>query len=109
MAYVPDRGDVIWLDFDPTKGTEIQKTRPALVLSPKAFNAKVRLSLVAPITSTIRGHGFEVILSGKKVSGAVLCQQIRTVDFAGRAASFVEKAPEEVIAEALKKARVLVS
>ena len=66
MTYIPDRGDVIWLDFDPTKGSEIQKTRPALVLSPKPFNTKIKLALVAPITTTIRGHGFEVIFSGKQ-------------------------------------------
>ena len=109
MIYVPDRGDVIWLDFDPTKGTEIQKARPALILSPKPFNAKVRLALVAPITSTVRGHGFEVSIIGKVVSGVVLCQQLRSVDYGARNIKLAEKAPKPVVEEVLKKVRVLVS
>ncbi len=109
MSYVPDRGDVIWLDFDPTKGSEIQKTRPALVLSPKPFNAKVRLALVAPITSTVRGHGFEVSFDGEVVSGVVLCQQVRSVDYGARSIKLAEKAPKPLVEEVLKKVRVLVS
>ena len=109
MTYIPDRGDVIWLDFDPTKGSEIQKTRPALVLSPKPFNTKIKLALVAPITTTIRGHGFEVIFSGKTVSGAVLCQQVRSVDYRARNIMFVEKASKAIMEDVLKKVRVLVS
>ena len=69
MAYIPERSDVIWVDFDPTRGVGIQKIRPALVLSPKAFNQRTRLVLVAPITSTVRGHAFEVSISGDQVSG----------------------------------------
>ncbi len=81
MSYIPECGDLIWLDFDPTQGTEIQKTRPALALSQKMLNEKVNLALVVPVTSTVRGHGFEVLISGKKVSGVVLCQQIRTINY----------------------------
>jgi len=108
-GYIPDRGDVVWLDFDPTRGAEIQKLRPALVLSQKLFNTKVKLALVAPITSTIRGHGFEVVLNGKNVSGAVLCQQIRVIDFRERMARFVEKAPKNTVTDVLKKVQVIVS
>jgi mRNA interferase MazF len=109
MAYIPDRGDVIWLDFDPTKGSEIQKVRPVIVLSPKIFNQTVKLALVAPVTSTIRGHGFEVGFSGKEVLGAILCQQVRTVDYRVRKARLVEKAPKAVIEDVLGKVRVLVN
>lgn len=108
-GYIPDRGDVIWLDFDPTRGAEIQKLRPALVLSQKLFSTRVKLALVAPITSTIRGHGFEVVLKGKNVSGVVLCQQIRVIDFRERMARFVEKAAKSTVADVLNKVQVIVS
>ena len=108
-GYIPDRGDVIWLDFDPTRGVEMQKLRPALVLSQKLFNTKVKLALVAPITSTVRGHGFEVVLKGKNVSGVVLCQQIRVIDFRERMARFVEKVAKSKVADVLNKVQVIVS
>ncbi len=82
--------------------------RPALVLSPDIFNTKVGLALVAPITSRVRGHGFEVAVNGEKTTGVVLCQQIKIIDFEARGVSFIEKAPSEVLAEALAKVRVLV-
>ncbi len=109
MAYVPERGDVIWVDFDPTRGIEIQKTRPALVLSPKIFNQRTKLVLVAPITSTVRSHGFEVALTGQQVSGVVMCQQTRTLDYQARNIKKVEQASKAVVDEALSKVRVLVS
>ena len=109
MAYIPERGDVIWVDFDPTRGVEIQKIRPALVLSPKAFNQRTKLVLVAPITSTVRGHAFEVSISGDQVSGVVVCQQVRTVDYKARHIKKVERASRLVIDEALSKVRAIVS
>ena len=75
----------------------------------KRFNTKVKLALVAPITSNIRGHGFEVVLKGKNVSGVVLCQQIRVIDFRERMASFVEKAAKSTVADVLNKVQVIVS
>ena len=98
----------MYLDFDPTLGHEQAKTRPALVLSPGIFNQQVQLALVAPITSRIRGHGFEVGLSGTKTTGVVLCQQVRTVDFGARRMKFVEKAPTDVVTDVLAKVRLLV-
>ena len=109
MAYIPERGDVIWVDFDPTRGVEIQKTRPALVLSPKEFNHKTKLVLVAPITSTVRGHAFEVSIAGNRVSGVVVCQQVRTIDYKARHVKKVERASKSVIDEALAKIRAIVS
>ena len=106
--YVPDRGDIVWVDFHPTVGREQDLERPALVLSPTPFNAKFNLALVAPVTSKIRGHGFEVELIGCKTKGAVLCQQVRTIDFVERGASFVEKAPASIINDVLAKVVLLV-
>jgi hypothetical protein len=62
MAYTPKRGDLVWTDFDPSAGYEQAHKRPAIVLSPEAFNGKLKLALVAPITSRVKGHGFEVAL-----------------------------------------------
>ena len=107
--YVPKRGDVVWTNFDPATGHEQTGTRPALVLSPTAFNKKILLAMVAPITSRVRGHGFEVLLKGKKVKGVVLCQQVKMIDFTERGIRFAEKAPETVTSDALARVRAIVS
>ncbi len=107
--YIPKCGDIVWTDFNPASGHEQMGKRPALVLSPEPFNKKIMLALVAPITSRVRGHGFEVQLAGKKVSGVVLCQQVKMVDFTARDIRFAEKAPGEVVSEALAKVRAIVS
>ena len=105
---VPDRGDIIWVGFHPTVGGEQDLERPALVLSPWQFNDKFSLALVAPITSKVRSHGFEVLLEGCKTEGAILCQQIRTIDLVGRNATFIEKAPASIIIDVLAKVVLLV-
>ncbi len=109
-TYVPKRGDIVFTDFDPSAGHEQAHQRPALVLSPEQFNKQIQLALVAPITSTIRGHGFEVKLDDStKTKGVVLCQQSRTIDYECRGIKFIEKAPNKVIDDALARVRVLVS
>ena len=108
-AYSPERGDIVYINFDPTLGHEQAKTRPALVLSPGVFNRQIKLALVVPITSRVRGHGFEVVLNGTRTKGVVLCQQARTVDYDARGISFVERAPLKVTNEILAKVRLLVS
>ena len=107
--YIPNRGDVVWTDFDPAAGQEQKGKRPALVLSTTPFNQNVLLALVAPITSRVRGHGFEVPLNGEKVSGVVLCQQIKMLDFKERGLGFAEKAPEVIVVQVLAKVRAIVS
>lgn len=109
MAYIPKRGDIVWTDFDPSAGHEQAHKRPAIVLSPEPFNKQIQLALVAPITSTVRGHGFEVKLDGAKTEGVVLCQQIKTIDYGFRGITFIESAPTGVINEVLAKVRVLVN
>jgi mRNA interferase MazF len=108
-SYIPSRGDIVWTDFDPVAGHEQKGKRPALVLSTTPFNKNILLALVAPITSRVRGHGFEVPLTGKKVSGVVLCQQIKMLDFKERGIQFVEKALEEIVTQVLAKVRAIVS
>jgi mRNA interferase MazF len=107
--YIPKRGDIIWTDFDPVAGHEQKGIRPALVLSPEPFNKKILLALVAPITSRVRGHAFEVPLQGLKVSGVILCQQVKTIDFVERGVSFAEKAPEATLNDVLARIRAIIS
>lgn len=107
--YIPERGDLVWTDFNPAAGHEQMGRRPALVLSPAVFNKKFLLALVAPVTSRVRGHGFEVALTGEKISGAVLCHQVKTIDFVERGLTFAEKAPVPVVSDALAKVRAIVT
>lgn len=109
-AYIPKRGDLVWLDFNPASGHEQNGKRPAIVISELVFNKMVRLALVVPITSRVRGHNFEVPLSGTKhIEGVVICQQMRTVDFKSRGMKFAEKAPIEITNEVLRKIRAIVA
>ena len=108
-VYIPERGDLVWTDFDPAAGHEQMGHRPAIVLSPAIFNKKVLLALVAPVTSRVRGHGFEVALTGKKISGVILCHQVKTIDFVERGLKFAEKAPSSAVSESLAKVRAIVS
>lgn len=107
--YIPERGDLVWTDFDPAAGHEQMGHRPALVLSPVVFNKKFLLALVAPVTSRVRGHGFEVSLTGEKISGVVLCHQVKTIDFVERGLTFVEKAQASEVSEVLAKVRAIVT
>jgi mRNA interferase MazF len=107
--YIPERGDLVWIDFDPAAGHEQMGHRPALVLSPAIFNKKVLLTLVAPVTSRVRGHGFEVSLTGKKISGVILCHQVKTIDFVEIGLKFAEKAPTSVVSETLAKIRAIIT
>lgn len=100
---VPQRGDLIVLDFDPQAGREQMKRRPALVLSPASFNDAFGLAFVAPVTTKPKGHAFEVpIPPGSKVRGAVMVHQLKSLDWHARRARFVAKAPSRVLSEALE-------
>jgi mRNA interferase MazF len=108
--YAPKRGDIIYTDFDPAAGHEQRLKRPALVLSPDLFNSKIELALVAPITSRVRGHGFEVILDeALKIQGAVLCHQIKMIDYQARGIKYIEKAPDSILDNVLAKVKLLVN
>jgi mRNA interferase MazF len=108
-GYCPKRGDVVWLSFHPQAGHERTGHRPALVLSPEAYNRKVGLALFCPITSQIKGYPFEVrIPVGLKASGAILADQIKSLDWRARKASFLCALPEETVRETLGKAAALI-
>ncbi|WP_415906911.1 type II toxin-antitoxin system PemK/MazF family toxin (plasmid) [Neptuniibacter sp. QD72_48] len=111
MTYIPEQGDIIWLNFDPSAGKEIQKRRPAFVISQKLFNQTTGFAMVAPITSTQRGLRTEVDLSnaGLKTSGSIVVHQMRTFDFKARNATLIEHTPPNVQGLAMKIAQAIVS
>lgn len=108
MSYVPDRGDVVWLSFDPQSGREQAGRRPALVLSPRAYNQRTSLAILCPITSQIKGYPFEVALpSDSQIRGVILCDQVKSLDWRVRRADFVETVPENIVIEVHQKLRTL--
>lgn len=106
--YIPDKGDIVTLNFDPSAGSEIMKRRPALVISRKVFNKHTGFAIVAPITSTLRGMALEVELEGSTTRGAVLVHQIRSLDVETRGVEFIEKAPQVVIDKATELATTII-
>lgn len=97
---VPDRGDLVWLDFMRQAGREQAGRRPALVLSPRAYHQKTAYAIVCPITSRVKGYPFEVVLpDGLSIKGAVLADQIKSVDRNARRIEVVGQAPADVTAE----------
>ena len=107
-GYVPDRGHVVWLAFSPQAGHEQAGHRPALVLSPQSYNDRTGLALFCPITSRVKGYPFEVALPPENdVTGVVLSDQIRSLDWRARRARFATTAPPQVVSEVREKLAVL--
>lgn len=109
MAHIPDRGQIIAINFDPQAGTEIGKRRPALVISPKAYNRPTGLVLVCPITSKVRDYPFEVRLAGHRTVGAVLADRLRSFDWRARESVLIEKVSDETLAEVRAKLMTLIA
>jgi mRNA interferase MazF len=108
MAYVPHRGDAVWINLNPQAGHEQAGRRPAVVLSPAAYNRKVGLAIFCPITNQIKDYPFEVVIpAGLKVTGAVLSDQAKSLDWKVRDAELIVRLPASVIDEVLKKLRTL--
>jgi len=100
MSYVPRRGDIVWLSFDPQAGHEQAGRRPAFVVSPEAYNRKTGLFLACPITSKIKGYPFEVALpEDLEVGGVILADQIKSLDWKARRAKFAAKTDHRMIDE----------
>lgn len=105
----PERGDIVWLDFNPQTGREQAGRRPALVLSPKGYNQRAGLAVMVPITSRAKGYPFEVALpAGLAVQGVVLADHVKSLDWAARGAALAARAPPAVTEEVLAKLRLLV-
>ena len=110
LPFVPDRGDLIWLTFDPQAGHEQAGRRPALVLSPKSYNSKSGLALICPITNRVKGYPFEVALpAGLAVGGVILADHVKSLDWKARRADFADRAPLLVVDEVMQKLSTLVS
>lgn len=107
---VPGRGDFVWINLDPRTGHEQRGRRPAIVLSPAAYNGKVGLAILCPITSQIKGYPYEVVIpEGLLVAGAVLADQVKSLDWRVRRAEVAGTAPPEVTEEVLAKLGTLLS
>jgi mRNA interferase MazF len=108
LRYVPDAGDLIWLDFDPQTGHEQSGRRPALVLSPALYNDKAGLAVVCPITNQAKGYPFEVGLpAGLKLGGVVLTDQIKSLDWRKRRATRVDRITATIFEEVRDRIRPL--
>jgi mRNA interferase MazF len=109
MSYIPDSGDIVWILFDPQAGHEQSGRRPALVLSPRAYNGKVGLAVLCPITSQIKGYPFEVMIpEGLGVSGVILSDQVKSLDWKARKAEFQCKLPPEAHYDVVQKLHTLI-
>jgi len=102
MAYIPNQGDIIIMNFEPRAGFEQKGRRPALVISNKQYNRHCKMAMVCPITNTDKNHAFHIRLDGNtKTAGVVLCDQVRALDLTARNASYLESVSDEVINEAI--------
>ena len=109
-AYVPQCGDVVWITLNPQAGYEQAGRRPAVVLSPQNYNSKTGLAIFCPITNQIKGYPFEVIIpAGFSVAGAVLSDQVKSLDWRARNAELICTLPTETISEVLQKLGTLLS
>jgi mRNA interferase MazF len=110
MTWVPERGDVVWITMAPRVGHEQSGRRPALVLSPAAYNGKVGLAILCPIISQVKGYPFEVLVpDGLAVDGVVLSDQAKSLDWRSRGAEFLCRAPIECTTAVLQKLGTLVA
>ena len=110
MPYVPERGDVVWISLSPQVGHEQTGRRPAIVVSPAAYNGRVGLAILCPITNQIKGYPFEVrIPQGLAVTGAVLADQVKSLDWRAREVVLIDTLPKKTVTEVLQKLVTLLS
>ena len=108
--YVPQRGDIIWINLNPRAGHEQTGRRPVLVLSPETYNGKVGLAIFCPLTNQMKGYPFEVLVpSGLPISGAILADQVKSLDWRVRKAEMICSIPRKTVTEVLQKLGTLLS
>ena len=109
IFYTPQRGDVVWISIAPQAGRKRAKRRSAVVLSPQAYNARVGLAVLCPITSQVKGYPFEVLIPpGLPVEGAILADQAENLDWRAHRAELICSLPPAIIEEVLGKLRTLI-
>jgi mRNA interferase MazF len=96
-SYLPDRGDLAWINFEPQVGREQAKNRPGLILTERNFNRATGLVIACPVTRTERSYGSRVALAGTTTKGFVMVEQVKSVDWQARGAAFIEVAPFPVL------------
>jgi mRNA interferase MazF len=110
QTYVPRCGDVVWITLNPQAGHEQAGRRPAVVLSPKSYNSKTGLAILCPVTSQVKGYPFEVLLpEGLPVAGAVLSDQVKSLDWRARSVELICTLPDEILSDVLQKLNTLLS
>jgi mRNA interferase MazF len=107
MEFTPDRGDVLWLNFDPQAGREQAGHRPALVLSPREYNRKTGLAVMCPMTTQAKGYPFEVAITTGTVQGVVLSDHLKNLDWRERKVTYKGKASPAVLQEVTNKISAL--
>ena len=109
-TYVPECGDVVWITLNPQAGHEQAGRRPAVVLSPQNYNSKTGLAILCPVTNQVKGYPFEVLLTaGLPVAGAILSDQVKSLDWRALNTELICALPEETISEVLQKLVTLFS
>jgi mRNA interferase MazF len=106
--FFPDRGDIVWLNFTPQAGHEQLGRRPALVLTPKEYNSKTNLAVFCPITSKEKGYPFEVLIKGRKINGAILSDQVKSLDWNIRDAEYIESIDKIILKEVEENIKILI-
>lgn len=105
--YVPERGDLVWMNLNPVVGHEQAHERPVLVLTMQKYNRQSGLLVACPITSKEKGYIFEIPVTGKKVQGVILTDQVRSVDWKQRSVRFIERVPETILSDVLDNVHAL--
>ncbi len=101
VKYIPDQGDIVILNFDPQSGHEQKGRRPAVIVSNKIFNKYVGLTFACPITNTKRNFPFHIRYNGENVSGYIMTEQLKSIDYNSRKIKFIEKIDEDTMDEIL--------
>lgn len=102
MRYIPKQGDIVFLEFDPQAGHEQKGKRPALVISNYTYNKFTKIAMVCPITNTNKNYPLHISLDKRtKTTGVIMCEQVKSLDIYARNVSFYEKAPKDIIEEAV--------
>ncbi len=108
-SYIPDAGDIVWLEFDPQAGREQAGHRPALILSPASYNDKVSLAVCCPLSTKVKGYPFEVEVETGKTTSVVLSDQVKSLDWRERKAKFISKVSSSQLRQVRENIKALLS
>ena len=101
VKYIPEQGDIVVLSFDPQSGHEQKGRRPAIIVSNKVFNQHLGLAFACPVTNTKRDFPFHIKTQSKNITGYIMCEQLKSIDYNSRKVKFIEKADQNIISKVL--------